>query len=364
MPPRFRSLEPTFFAGLLDDPLLYLRIRPQGRALLFDCGQLHHLAKRTLRSLDAVFISHAHMDHFMGVDTLVRSSHVSPRTLTLYGPSGLADKLSHKLQGYDWNLCEPWWGSLMVHEYDGVCLRGFHFSGPEGFVCRPVDSTSCEDGVLLASPFIKVRAALGDHKIPVLAFRIDEQAGFSIDPARLRQQGLLPGPWLGALRERFARGWREVGPLPVLRETAAGAQTVEEQDPEGLYRAIRRCSPAASIAYLTDISLTAANLAMCEGLLGGLTLLVCECSFLAAEQDRARRSGHLSSRDLNLLLERFRPRYVLPMHLSKLYLGRSEELYRELRLPAGTCLLRLPEHLLPAPLLPRQAGLAVSSEAR
>jgi len=114
----FRYLEPTFYAGLLDDPLLYLRQRPSGRGLLFDCGQLHQVAKRVLRSLEAVFISHAHMDHFMGVDTLVRSIHVAPRCVSLYGPPGITRRLAAKLAGYDWNLCEPWWGSLLVHEFD------------------------------------------------------------------------------------------------------------------------------------------------------------------------------------------------------------------------------------------------------
>ena len=65
----FRCIEPYFFAGLLDDPVLLLKVRPLGRSLLFDCGRIHHLAKRVIRNLDAVFISHAHMDHFMGVDS-------------------------------------------------------------------------------------------------------------------------------------------------------------------------------------------------------------------------------------------------------------------------------------------------------
>ena len=64
MPKPFRYLEPTFFAGLFDDPLLLIRVRPTGRALLFDCGKMHHLAKRVYTSIDAIFISHAHMDHF------------------------------------------------------------------------------------------------------------------------------------------------------------------------------------------------------------------------------------------------------------------------------------------------------------
>ncbi|MBE0596404.1 MAG: ribonuclease Z, partial [Desulfuromonadales bacterium] len=62
----FKFLEPAFFSGLVDDPILLVQLRPLGRSLLFDCGQITHLAKRVLRSIDAVFVSHAHMDHFMG----------------------------------------------------------------------------------------------------------------------------------------------------------------------------------------------------------------------------------------------------------------------------------------------------------
>src|ERR1035437_3712865 len=75
----FRYILPAFFGGLLDDPLLLLRIRPLKRALLFDCGQIAHLAKRAVKPIDAVFITHAHMDHIMGIPTLVRHHHASPR---------------------------------------------------------------------------------------------------------------------------------------------------------------------------------------------------------------------------------------------------------------------------------------------
>jgi ribonuclease Z len=71
LPSVFKQIEPTFPAGLLDDPLLLVRVRATGRSLLFDCGPLHHLAKRTIKSIDAIFISHAHMDHFMGMDAFL-----------------------------------------------------------------------------------------------------------------------------------------------------------------------------------------------------------------------------------------------------------------------------------------------------
>ncbi len=52
-------------------------------------GQLHHLAKRVLKSINALFISHAHMDHFMGVDTFIRHNHVSPKTVDIFGPPAI-----------------------------------------------------------------------------------------------------------------------------------------------------------------------------------------------------------------------------------------------------------------------------------
>ena len=114
--PPFRFIEPTFFAGLLDDPLLLLHARPLGKSLLFDCGQLHHLAKRVLKSISAIFISHGHMDHFMGVDTFIRHNHVSPKTIDIFGPPGIAAKMASKLASYDWNLTEPCWCTFRVNE--------------------------------------------------------------------------------------------------------------------------------------------------------------------------------------------------------------------------------------------------------
>src|SRR5512136_1363202 len=128
----FRHIEPTFFAGLLDDPLLLVRVRPLMESCLFDCGRVHHLAKRVIKSVSALFISHAHMDHFMGIDTFIRTNHVSPRPFDIFGPPGIAEKLA----GYDWNLAEPQWSTFRAHEVHPGRIATFLFPGPEGFPCR------------------------------------------------------------------------------------------------------------------------------------------------------------------------------------------------------------------------------------
>lgn len=350
----FRILQPVFFAGLLDDPVLLVTVRPSGRSLMVDCGQIHHMAKRTVKSVDTLLISHAHMDHFMGVDAFVRQVHVSPRTVELFGPPGIAARLTHKLAGYDWNLAEPFWCTIRVREIHPGLSRTYLLRGAKGFACRPEGEMPLSGNEIFRTPLFTVAAAVCNHKIPVLCYRIDERPAFTVDEERLVAAGWEKGPWLQTLKRRFKSGDLGREPLSVPRRQGEVPGEVEVADPARLYRAIRREQPPPSIGYVTDIAWSAENLSVLRSLLGGVTLLVCECAFLRRDRDRARASAHLCTSDLNALVDELRPRFLLPMHLSKSYLGRSALLYDELELPAGVTLLRLPEYRTPRPLLPRE----------
>lgn len=347
----FRFIEPYFCGGLLDDPLLLVRIRPTGRSILFDCGQLHHLAKRILRSIDTVFVSHAHMDHFMGLDHLVRHTHVSPRPLNLYGPPGIAMRVGHKLAGYDWNLAEPWWRSIFVNEVHTNRLDRHCFAGARGFAGTFIGSEPLKDDVIYHSPWVKVAARIVDHALPALAFRLTEGEIFTIDPDKLALQGLNPGPWLRELKHRWQTDRLSDGPITVTGVSSQGAHWDSVEDAAELYRQLRAERAAASLGYVTDLGFTAANRAALKELLTGTSLVCCECTFLSADEDKARASSHLCSSDLNQLVRELRPKALLPMHLSKAYIQRPEAIYDEITPPSGTRLLRLPPYLTPRPKL-------------
>ena len=85
----FRYLETNFFAGLIEDPCLVVRDRPIHRSIMIDCGSLSHVAKRELKPVRAIFVSHAHMNHFMGFDVFLRQVHASPQLIELFGPPRL-----------------------------------------------------------------------------------------------------------------------------------------------------------------------------------------------------------------------------------------------------------------------------------
>ena len=147
----FRYLQPSFFSGLLDDPVLFINVRPTGRGILIDCGQLHHLAKRVLRSIDAVFVSHAHMDHLMGFDQLLRHVQVAPRTIAFYGPPGIAERIGHKLAGYDWNLTEDSWCTIAAYEVHPHQIEQFAFAGSRGFTAERLQTLPRSDRIICKS---------------------------------------------------------------------------------------------------------------------------------------------------------------------------------------------------------------------
>ncbi len=355
MPRLFRFLEPTFFAGLIDDPCLVIRDRPIHQSILIDCGALHHVAKREMKPVRAIFVSHAHMDHFMGFDAFLRQVHASPRTVELFGPPGMAERVAARLAGYDWNLAEPYWCTLLIREVHPEQLISVHFSGPEAFRRHELGATPRAGRVIYRHNHLEVAAEILDHGIPVLAFRVWERKVFALDGAKLAALGLVAGDWLAELKRRFFEDWPETGPLRITRSTAQGLREENVADAEVFYRQIRGTATIPSLGYLTDWGSSPENLEKVRNFMAGVDLLVGECAFLQAETHKARASRHLCTADWNLLLAELRPRAFLPMHLSKTYLGRSLELYEELAPPPATKIITLPEHLAPRPLHAHEA---------
>ena len=65
-----------------------------GKQFLFDLGELGPVSKRDLNRIDHIFVSHMHMDHFMGFDLFMRSHIPHRRIVNLYGPVGIVNRCS------------------------------------------------------------------------------------------------------------------------------------------------------------------------------------------------------------------------------------------------------------------------------
>ena len=348
----FRYIEPSFFAGLFDDPVLILRLKPIGRRFLVDCGNVAHLAKRLFKSIDSIFVSHAHMDHFAGIDTVVRHVLVSRKTIDLFGPAGIAEHLHNKMRGYRWNLVEAFYCRFKIHEISDGRLNTFVLSGPDGFSLEREGSTALRSHLICENRFVRTEAVVCDHIIPSLAFAFKERSNFSVDIKKIETEGLVPGRWLGDLKNRLMSGGRpNSSPLRVPFVADGGVKEREVQDELSFYESIKLERKLSSVGYVTDIGFTAGNLERLRAIMGGVTLLVCECTFLKEQKKKARKSYHLCTDDVNELMRTVRPRFLLPIHLSKSNKAKTDQLYRELQPPPGCSVIRLPGRVSAEPLM-------------
>jgi ribonuclease Z len=309
------SVSAELVNGPLGDPALYLGLPGARRAVLFDVGDIGALLPRKILRLSDVFVSHAHMDHFSGLDRLVRVCLGRGAPVRLYGPPGFLERVEHKLAAYSWNLAGNYPGDFTLRAHEVLpdwTLRAAQFSSRTGFAREALPGASCPDGVLLEQPLFRVRAAFLDHGIPCLAFALEEKPHLKVRKDRLLARGLKPGAWLGELERAVAEG--RAGPQ--------GAELIE-------------ALPGEKVAYVTDIRYTAENQARVARLAAGADRLFIECVFLSSEAEHAARKNHLTAAQAGSIARAARAKAVIPFHFSPRYRGREAELAAELEAARG-----------------------------
>ena len=247
-----------------------LLLRAGGDRLLFDCGegtQQQLLRSIGLPELDAVFITHYHLDHWLGLLGMVKTFDLRSRDrpLTLYGPPGLRTLIEGMRPvigrtGYRLSLVE-------LEPHEEVRLGGY---------------------LVAAFPV--------EHRIPAYgyAFVEDDRPGrFDADAARVL--GVPEGPAFG----RLQRG-EEVGgvrPEQVVGPVRPGRRIVISGD-------TRPCQTTEVYAH-------------------GADLLVHEATFLEDERARARETAHSTAGQAAELAKDAGVRLLALTHLSTRYFPRD-----------------------------------------
>lgn len=326
----------SFHATLINDPGgdpgLYVDFLFERRAFLFDLGDLRGLAPRKLLRVSDVFVSHTHMDHFMGFDWLVRLLLGRQQTLRLYGPPGFASQVAHRLQGYTWNLVENYETdfTLAVHEYHpGGRARRVVFRCRAGFKPEGERELTWDGDVLLDEEMLCVRTAFLDHRIPCLAFALEEKQHYNIWKNRLEEMGLPTGPWLQELKRRLRRGEPDDTAIPVAWCDESGVRHERVLALRELRERVVRVAPGQKIAYVTDAVWSEANAERIVTLARGADWLFIEAPFLDREAARAASRYHLTARQAGTLARLAGVKAVVPFHFSPRYADGGQALREE-----------------------------------
>ena len=329
--------QPRLVNGPFGDPALFVDILFERRALLLDLGDITALPPRKLLRTSHVFVSHTHMDHFVGFDRLLRTCLGRERPLALYGPDGFIDRVEHKLAAFTWNLVGNYAVDLAfsVHEVtqDGL-LRQATFNSRERFVRRDLVAVPFGNGPLLAEPAFEVRCTVLDHDTPCLAFAVQEAMHVNVWRNRLADLGVEAGPWLREAKRAVLAGAPDDTQVLARRAGASGTD-VREIALGALRSAALQVVPGQKIAYVTDAAYHAENVARIAALAAGADLLFIECTFLAADAADAARKRHLTAGQAGSIARAAGASVLVPFHFSPRYSGREAELRAEAQAAFG-----------------------------
>lgn len=227
-----------------------LAVKADADLLLFDCGegsQRQMIRFGTGFSVSAVFFTHFHADHYLGIIGFLRTLGMGGRTdaMTLYGPPPARRVLDQAL-------------------HLGVERLAF-----------PVDVQELKGGEVIKRTGYSVRAVRVDHRVNALGYVLEEDAKPGrFDLERAKALGVTPGPDFG----RLQRG------EPV---TTAAGETVRPEQVLGTARRGRKV-------------VLSGDTRPCDALVAaamGADLLVHEATFSDDEQARALETRHSTGRE-------------------------------------------------------------------
>jgi ribonuclease Z len=322
------SLRTRLLNGQTGDPALLVQLRWQGRAVLIDLGRIDRTPAPVLFPIEAVFVSHAHMDHFMGFDHLLRLFLPRDAVLQVHGPEAFLARMEARLGGYTWNLTEDYPLVIIGHEVRPDVVVSATFRAASGFRCegrteRPFD------GVLVDEPALTVSAAILDHKIPCLAFALAEKSHLNVDTSFLERRSLQPGRWIDTLKQAIRTGAPDDRAIDALVRSDGTVR--EEKIPVGELRGMVIESRGQKIGYVVDTLYNPDNQRRIVELVREADLFFCESPFLEEDVEQASKRYHLTARQAGLLGREARVRRLEVFHFSPRYEGRADEIYAEAR---------------------------------
>lgn len=318
------SYELRFVNGLSGDPAVYLFFPTWTESLLLDLGGLEPLTNREILKVRHAFVSHCHIDHFIGFDRLLRVNVPHFRSVHVTGPEGFIENVRGKLNGYCWNLLEADQVAFTVQEVhaDGSVIRADLLSSEDFNPIREQREGPTHDGTVTVSELSDgavMSAVVLDHGTPSLAYRLDLPQRYRVKIEELDRIGIKAGAWIKDVQR--AMNQKQVNSLIEIEG--------KEFMVADLAAAVMEEHLKHSVGYVTDIVFNHENLQRARKLLKDVKVLICEASFRDTDVHRSFSKKHLSTRQAALLAAYVGAKRLEPFHFSGIYGGEDHVSQKE-----------------------------------
>ena len=310
----------TLVNGSTGDPVLYLDYPGADNALLFDGGENCALGTAQLGDLEAVFITHHHVDHFIGLDRIIRANMDRDKVLHVFGPAGTIRKVYDRITAYDYPYFPFQKIVVKVTELLGGATRTGVLECTKKFPEPEVTELPWGGPVCYENADLQIEAAPADHTVPCLAFALVEKTGYHPDREKLAAGGLRPGGWV----------------QEVLRQLRSGADPATRLEIDGgsfnlgtLAANYFTKSQGARVAYVTDTLWSDASRPNLVKLAKGAWRLYCDSFYASSEAKQAAKYKHMTAPHAGELAKLAKVEQLILIHFATRYAGKYHRLIEE-----------------------------------
>jgi len=322
------SFQFKLFNGPFDDPGLFIPFTLEKRAIAFDLGETYSISPRDILKISHVFITHTHMDHFIGFDRLLRLFLGRDKILNLYGPEGFIKNIEGKLSAYSWNLVENFKNKLILNvtEIRDKYLFTKQYRCENKFLSEKEKISKPFTGLLIQRPAWSVYAVILDHGIPCLGFSIKERFHISIKKNILSDLGLKPGPWLKKFKEAVYNNLDKNAFFELeCKENGVSTKIVFGD----LLKKIALITPGQKVTYITDVIYSSSNIRKIIPFAKNSTHLFIESAFLEQDSNIARKKYHLTANQAGTIAYMANVKNISTFHFSPRYAGKEDLIIKE-----------------------------------
>ena len=307
-------------SGKKGDPALYVDIIGKKRAFLFDCGEIN-INNSLIKRIDSIFISHTHMDHFIGFDKIIRVSLPDEKEFNIYGPKGIIANVEGKLSGYTWNILDQVMLNIKVYEIEKNSIQEAFFKCKDGYKLKKGNKLKIENHLIYDDETLSVSFRELDHKTVSLAYSIHEKNSYNVNKEKLEEMKLNPGPWLGDLKHHVLNDYDE-NTIITIGENKYALNFLKKE--------LLIQKKGSKITYITDAVYSKANITKIIELGYNSNLFACETFFSVKDKERAESTFHLTTEEAVKLFFATESLNFLPFHISKRYRD-AEKIMEEIK---------------------------------
>lgn len=313
------------------DPTVFIRVLREKKAFLFDVGDIRKIPFNEILKVSDIFVTHTHIDHFIGFDQVIRAVLRRQEPLRVYGPENIIECVNGKLKGYTWNLVSDYPLTIEVYAITHKKIKRAKFSASNRFKGETLPDLPM-NSYILEEPFFKVKALILSHGIPVVAYSIEEDFHININKVELEKSGLKIGQWLGEFKKLIKLHY-DYDPQILLKPKNPTIE-VKINTPKGQVKIeelfhLLKITKGEKISYVMDVSPIDKNIRKIIEFVKGSDILFCEAYFLERDRDRAVERNHLTATLTGMIAGQANVKELVILHISPKYIENPEEVYKE-----------------------------------